>query len=377
MTTMGAGATVKGVGEEIQRALRAVTTNAEDRVRDILDAGGRTLTETLDPDVRSSVTARALEEIASVHDDLLARLDPDRAGSHTARVVSELSALLGPGGILEKRLTETLDPAAGDSAMGRLVTTIEGRFTEIRDLIVGESGRAAEAERGTAKGVDYEDEVVAELRRVAAEISGCTVEATGHMTGALDARAMVGDAVFALPDGTRVAIEAKNAGSVALAGKDGILEELDRALTNRKATWAICISKNDAFPLEVGAFAIYGNRVLLVDDGDGVLLRVALRWIQAGAELAGSGDTAADLEAARNAVERLRRLAQRFTGAKRALAGVRSSVDQVRGELDCLRIDLLDLVEDLHLAVRSTAEARFVDHDHGATNDQGSPDGGP
>ena len=179
--------------------------------------------------------------------------------------------------------------------MGRLVTTIEGRFTEIRDLIVGESGRAAEAERGTAKGVDYEDEVVAELRRVAAEISGCTVEATGHMTGALDARAMVGDAVFALPDGTRVAIEAKNAGSLALAGKDGILEELDRALTNRKATWAICISKNDAFlsrsaPSPSMATACYSSMT-----ATGVLLRVALRWIQAGAELAGSGDTAADL----------------------------------------------------------------------------------
>ena len=142
---------------------------------------------------------------------------------------------------------------------------------------------------------------------------------------------------------------------ITLAGKDGILDELDRAMANRDATWAICVSKQDAYPGEVGAFGIYGNRILIVDDGGGVLVRVALRWIQACVVADASDGTSVDIEAVRGGLDRLRGLAQRFTGAKRALAGVRSSVDQVRNELDGLRIDLLDMVEDLHLAVRPAA----------------------
>ena len=80
------------------------------------------------------------------------------------------------------------------------------------------------------------------------------------LTGGLDARAKVGDAVVTLADGTRIAVEAKNATRITLTGKEGILEELDRAMVNREASWGICISKQDAYPGEVGAFGLYGKR---------------------------------------------------------------------------------------------------------------------
>jgi hypothetical protein len=47
--------------------------------------------------------------------------------------------------------------------------------------------------------------------------------------------AKVGDAALTLPDGTRIAIEAKDSAKVGLTGKDGILEELGRAMANRDA----------------------------------------------------------------------------------------------------------------------------------------------
>jgi hypothetical protein len=109
LTTRGAGATVKGVGEEVERALRAVTGEAEERVREIIEAGRQTLAGSLDPDVRSSATARTLVELSGIHDALLARL------------IAEMTSLL--------------DPAAGDSAMGRLITSLDSRFRDLRDLI--------------------------------------------------------------------------------------------------------------------------------------------------------------------------------------------------------------------------------------------------
>jgi hypothetical protein len=352
MTTMGAGATVKGVGEEIERVLGAVTAEAETRVKEIIDSGQSVLAQRLDPEVRSSVTARVLGEIESVHRELLERLDLDRTDSHSARLMTELSTLLGPDGLLRERLRETFDPGADDSAMSKLLAAIDARFRDMRDLIVGDRRRAEEAARGTAKGFDYEQDVVEVLRSASGEIGGCTVEATGAVSGDLDARAKVGDAVVTLPDGTRVCVEAKNVTRITLSGKDGILDELDRAMANRKASWAICVSKHDAFPAEVGVFGIYGNRILVTDDGDGVLLRVALRWVRSCVDAARSDAAALDLEAVQGGLDRLRRLAQRFTGAKRALAGVRSGVDQVRGEIDGLRVDLLDLVEELATTLR-------------------------
>lgn len=275
LTTMGAGATVKGVGEEIERLLQSVTSTTEARVKEIIDTSGAALAGSLDPAIRSSVTARALGEIEAAHRDVLSRLDPDRADSHTARLIADLSAMLGPEGLLQERLAETFDPGADESVMSRLVSTIDLRFREMRELIVGTSKRNEEAARGTAKGLEYEGDVVADLRTMAAEIGGCTVEATGRVTGALDPLAKVGDAVLTLPDATRVAIEAKNVADITLTGKDGILDELDRAMANRAADWGVCVSKRDAYPNEVGALGIYGKRILIVDDGDGVLLRVA------------------------------------------------------------------------------------------------------
>jgi hypothetical protein len=351
ITTMGAGTTVRDVGEEVERVLGAATAHAEMQVKDIIEAGKATLAGTLDPEVRSSVTARAVAEIEAVHSNLLGLLDPARAGSHTGRLVDELTELLGPEGLLGERLRETFDPGADDSAMSRLVSTLDDRFRDIRDLIVAGHGRAAEAHRGTAKGVEYEDEVAAVLRSCGAEIGGCIVEETGQVTGGLDARAKVGDAVLTLPDGTRIAVEVKNTSRITLSGKEGILDELDRAMVNRGASWGICVSKQDAYPGEVGAFAVYGNRILLVDDGDGVLVRVALRWIQ-GAALAASSSGPADLEAVRGTLDRIKALARRFTSAKRSLAGVCASIDGVRNDLDGLRLDLLDLVDELYLEVR-------------------------
>jgi hypothetical protein len=351
LTTMGVGATVQKVGEEMDRLLASATERHASAVGDIIESGSETLAGRLDPAVRSSLTAQALGEIEAAHAAMLDRLDLDRTDSHSARLVGELSTLLGPEGPLRQRLAEVFDTASDGSAMGRLLSAVDARFTELRDLLVGSEAAAREADRGTAKGLDYEDAVIAQVRAAAAEIGGCVVEATGSLAGSLDAAAKVGDGVLTLADGTRVVVEAKNTSRISLTGKDGILAELDRAMINREAQWAVCVSAQDAYPQEVGAFGIYGNRLLIIDDGEGTLLRAGLRWVQGYAASNGGPVGKADLDAATRSVDRLRQLAQRFSTAKRALTGIRGSVDTVRGELEGLRTDLLDLVDDIAAAL--------------------------
>jgi hypothetical protein len=356
-----ATATMRATVDEMEARVRNIivdaATAAETHFGDAVETGRDQLAAQLDPEVRSSLTARTVAELEQVHRETLARLDPDRADSHTAKLVGAVTDMLGPGGQLAQRLADVFDSTEAEHGMGRLLDTMDRRFLEIRDLLVGERRRREEAERGTAKGVEFEDVVEEILRQEARNLTGCVVERTGAVGGTLGPDARVGDFVMTLPDGTRVAAEAKNASRIALGGNTGILCELDRAMSNRNATWSLCVSHQDAFPHEVGSFGIYGNRILVVEQGDGTLTRVALRWIAAAVRGASLRDESVDAAGALDKLDRIRGLAQTFSRSKKVLAGAQSGLDTVRSELDSLRGQLLDLVDDATRALQRQVPA--------------------
>jgi hypothetical protein len=131
-------------------------------------------------------------------------------------------------------------------------------------------------------------------------------------------------------------------------------------MANRGADVAICVSKVEAFPQEVGPFGVYGNRILVVDDGEGTMLAVALRW----ATLVASGDSgpqgAIDMVLVADRLDRIRQLAQLFKANRRALTGVTGSIEQVRSSLDSMRTDLLELLEDVDRALRGGTTGTVV-----------------
>lgn len=353
LATTSMRATVDEMKDEVHRILEAADHAAETMLGRAIDSGRSELAAHLDPEIRSSLTARTVAELEQVHQSTLARLDPDRSDSHAGKLVAAITDLLGPGGLLAQRLEAAFDSSEAESGIGRLIDTFERRFQEMRDLMVGDQHRTAEAARGTAKGIEFEDEVEDLLRSEALALHGCVVERTGQLGGTLGIQSKVGDFVVALPDGTRVAVEAKNTARIGLAGTTGILQELDQAMTNRDAEWAICISRRDAYPAEVGSFAVYGNRILVVDSGDGPLAGVALRWIAAAVGAAGANTEEIDTAAAFERLARIRDLAQHFSRSKKVLTTAQSGLDSVRQDLDSLRIQLLDLTEDLGRALRS------------------------
>lgn len=355
-------ATVDEMKDEVHRILEAADTAAESLLGRAIADGQSQLAAYLDPEIRSSLTARTVAELEEVHQATLARLDPDRTDSHAGKLVAAITDLLGPEGLLAQRLEAAFDPAAADSGVSRLLDTVERRFQEMRDLMVGEQHRSAEAARGTAKGVEFEDTVEELLRFEARALHGCVVERTGQLGGMLGAQSKVGDFVVALADGTRVAVEAKNTARIGLSGATGILEELDQAMANRNASWAVCVSSRDAYPAEVGSFAAYGNRLLVVDSGDGPLTGVALRWIAAAVRAAATDNDGIDATAAFERLERIRDLAHHFSRSKKVLTTAQTGLDAVRQDLDSLRTQLLDLTDDLGRALRSSPESPGVGH---------------
>jgi phage shock protein A len=352
MATTSMRATLDDVKDEVRRILDSATAAAEQHLNKAVDSGRTQLAAHLDPDVRTSLTARTFAELEELHASMLARLDPDRSDSYTNRLVAAITDLLGPGGQLAQRLEAAFDSTDTDSSLGRVVETFERRFQELRDLVVGEQNRTKEAARGTAKGLEFEDQVEAVLRSQARAIGGCIVERTGLTAGKLGLNSKVGDFVVTLADGTRVVVEAKNVGRMSLTGTTGILSELDQAMDNRNASWAICVSRGDSFPSEVGHFAVYGNRVLVVDAGEGTLTGVGIRWINSSAVAATQGADAVDTVTAQERLNRIRDLAQHFSRSKRALGAAQDGLESVRHDLDSLRSQLIDLVDDIARALR-------------------------
>jgi hypothetical protein len=356
LLTMGIGIDVSAIDGRVRETLAAVTAEAEQQVDTLLEAGRRAFTEHLDPERRSSILGRALSDFGTWRDTLLAGIDPERSDSRAAAFLDRLGDLLGPGGALEERLSGALDPDADGSVFSRIDATIDDRFRELRDLIVREEGRrhgrTEEAERGTAQGLDFEDAVEDRLRNLAGGLAGCTVERTTRTPGALGPNATVGDFVVTTADGDRIAVEAKNQAQLSLTGKDGILAELDRVLANREAAVAICISGRDAFPGEVGTFGVYGDRILVVDDGDGTMTAVALRWaLTSLARRRNDPGAAIDLSALGEHLDRIRMLADRFKTTRRSLTDIGKSVESVRDTLAAMRTDLLDLVDEVQRTV--------------------------
>ena len=225
---------------------------------------------------------------------------------------------------------------------------------ELRDAVHAERGRRTEAEKGTQKGFLFEDAIEDRARAWAAGIGGCQVDRTSTDGGSLGRDVLVGDLVVVLADGARVVIEAKHTARINLTGPDGILCELDRAMTNRDAEVAICVSAQEAFPGEVGSFGLYGNRILVVDDGTGSMFDVSLRIANLLVSTARPSDgETIDRAAVIDQLDRIHKLAKRFSSSKRTLTEAQNSIDLAKEGLDSLRSELIELAEAAAHEVRS------------------------
>lgn len=358
LVTMGLDVGLDTVRDEVRRQVEQATSQAEARVAEMLATAEQAYREQLDPEIRSSLFSKSLREFHHWRDAFFAGLDVDQAGSLSGRLVARLEGLVGDGGVLEQQLAEALDPAADGSALGRLRQEMLDEIRQLRDAMHSEKGRQAEAGQGTRKGFEYEDAIEGRTRAWAAGLGGCMVERTSTRGGALGRDSLVGDLVIVFPDGGRVVIEAKHTGRVTLAGSEGILAELDNAMANRQADLAICVSARDAYPAEVGTFGLYGSRILVVDDGTGDLLDVALRiaGLLLIAARPGDGDSI-DRTAILDQLDRIEQLAKRFSSTKRTLTEAQHSIDLAKDGLDTMRSDLLELAQSAATEIRGGGRA--------------------
>ena len=348
-------------GAERERLISsALSTGA----RGLMSMGLGVRVEDLESRLRSGAEAAAAATLGQLEVAVMraaklleAGIDLGRSDSHSTVFLDELKSLLGPDGRLLAGLRAALDPM-GNSPLALAFAGVKAELAHLRDDIVRNQGRDEEAQKGTAKGLAFEDRLDGTLRNIARGI-GAVVEHTGRSAGDLSSASVVGDYLVVLPGGRKIVIEVKDQRTITLHGKSGILAELDRAMINRSAEGGLCISSGDAYPAEVGAFNVYGNRVLVVDDGEGTMITAAIRWLMLSGASAGDDETF-DIGAIRDGLERLRGTCQRFSNSRSALTEVNKSVSKVSESLGDLRDEVLNIVDDLIRNIRRADDAERV-----------------
>jgi hypothetical protein len=205
---------------------------------------------------------------------------------------------------------------------------------------------AAEAERGTAKGRSYEEEVAAAVDALALPL-GDDCEAVGDLKEAVGKK---GDVVVAIgaaqgPAQGRIVFEAKNS----RLSRPEAVRQLDDARRERNADYAVLVvPSEEKVPARMQALREYNGDKLIVayDVDEGPLaLQVAYSLARARVLMARGGADGVDGVAVADTVERavgeleeVRRVRQQLTGAKtqidRASDIVGAMSDRVRGHLE-------------------------------------------
>ena len=185
-----------------------------------------------------------------------------------------------------KLIKELFDPNREGTPLHSLRLEIENEFSAIKEKIGINAAVEEVANKGTRKGIDFEDQYEPTLDWIA-QIHSDKIERTSNDSGKLS-KSKKGDFVITLGDiGKKIVFEMKDRGTIS---RPMIQKELDEAMENREAEYGIFVAKNkESLPVNVGWFNEYdGNHLVCAmenNDGDslidGEILHIAYKWARA------------------------------------------------------------------------------------------------
>ncbi len=348
------------VKAELERVGRDVDAQFSEKARTVAEHFGRKVDEVFAPD--AGHLARALERhfsdgsstavqhrVRAVMDEVLARSREE--------LVRQFSTPDGTNPLagfqraaVESIRTATSQQGAHLREMNATLETVRRELVELRAEKARLEQVAAEAERGTAKGRSFEEQVHEALDRLALP-QGDTCEAVGDLKEATGKKGdvVVGVAACHGPVRGRIVFEAKNARMT----RPRALEELDGALAERNADYAVLVvPSEEKVPARMLPLREYNGDKLIVafepDDPNPLGLQVAYALARARVLMARGAGEGIDAGAVRDTAERavgamedVRRVKQQLTGAKtqidKAAEIVEGMAARVRGHLEEIR----------------------------------------
>jgi hypothetical protein len=341
---------------------------------------------TLNVDFVAREFERLMHRTDESHDRAAAALDValrETFAAKDGKLPRTLDQFLGENGTLRRLVDDLFDEERRDSAIGRMRTLLSGYFDgdgaiisrmldprlaasplhgfrgEMREMLkdvsdrlirleAARDARSDEREKGTAKGLDFEDAVEARLDTLLRG-TGDLVEPTGTAVGN-SVRSRKGDFLITLdPSSTRglpvrVAVEAKS-GRVGLAK---LCRDLDETRRNRDAVVAVAVYRAGNSPAGCAPFTLHGEHIICEldpDDPDDTAFTAAVRLARALALVAVRDHAdVVDAAAVRRDLEGIRSQLNAIAGMKSKLTSIATATGDVRNGLDGLRQGVLDRV---------------------------------
>jgi hypothetical protein len=360
-----AGANAEFVKNEFEKVSQGVETAFTERARQVADSLGKKVDEAFGADSGhvtkvlekhfsdgSSVAVqnRVREVVAEVmqrsREDLLKQFSSADGQNPLADFKAHTLRQLEQG---EKRQLDTMRALYGKlGEMQRELQALRDEKDKLEEV-------AAEREKGTAKGREFE-ELVAEALDGIAVAQGDDCEAVGDLNGSTG---RTGDVIVDIeacrgPSRGRIVWEAKDS----RISKPRAFEVLDKALTQRDADFAVLVvPSDDEVPARMGTLREYNGDKLVVawdPDGDSLLsLEVAYSLARARVLMAKSESEGIDGAAIHDTVERAVQAMEEVRKVKSSLTGAKNQIDRAGGiiELMSARVrEHLQAIDDIVLA---------------------------
>jgi hypothetical protein len=314
----------------------------------------RSASPTLDADV----VARQLERQIGPGSDFARAIDPTNKASVITLIEDRVTELLD--GKMKTVLCEFSLDRKG-SALARFKGMLWDFLKEVRHDLGVKEGRQAEAERGPAKGIDFQAALYHRLTGWAQQL-GDEVEFVADTPGACGRK--TGDFLLALGDATgapglKIAIEAKNQRYTLKQATD----ELRRAKKNRQAVCGIFAFAKGCEPPEVTDFHRIGedfyctiDRDLLNTESDLLYFEAAYKIsrVQAVAAVRKTATGTIDLERIRDHIDHLTgsvkamgELAKKARAIEKNAAGIDSTLRQLKEDLEQRLKNMVELLNVL------------------------------
>ena len=353
-----AAANTEFVKTEFERASRQLEVEFTDKARKVAEHFGTKVDEVFGPDgqqakeleklfsdgstgsVQNRVRELVAETMARSREDLIRAFTSGDASNPLAEFKNATTRTIERA---EQRQHATQQALLGQMAQ------LEKQLQALRDEKEKLEAVDAERERGTAKGRSFE-QLVAEALDALALGQGDDAEAVGDLKGA---GGKTGDVV--------VSIDACNGparGSIVFEAKDrrlskpGALAELERALEQRSADFAVLVvPTEDEIPAKLQTLREYNGDKMVValdpDDPGGFALEVGYRLARARVLMKRGDVEGIDAAAVRDSVDRALQAMAEVRKVKGQLTGAKSSIDTAYEIIEAMAARVRQQLEEI------------------------------
>jgi hypothetical protein len=370
-----AAANAEFVRNEFEKVSGEVEKAFTDRAREVADTLGKKVDETFAPD--SGHLTKALERhfsdgSSSAVQNRVKEVVAEVMAKSREDLLRQFSSADGQNPLADFKQGTLAVLKAADDRQVKTMHALYGKLGEMqRELQALRDERekleevAAERERGTAKGRDFE-ELVAEALDDIAVAQDDISEAVGDQPGAIG---KTGDVVIDLdackgPARGRIVWEAKDR----RISKPEALRQLDKAMAQRDADFAVLVvPTEDELPAKLRPLREYnGDKLVVVwePDSDSRLpLELAYSLARARVLMARSESEGIDGAAVRDTVERALGAMEEVRRVKSSLTGAKTSIDRATSVIDAMseRVrDHLKAIDELVLAASGPEDGRLL-----------------